>query len=99
MRKPLMFTAAPFSWGPLYYLGRIHLARDQIKDALLLLERAAKLNPDEPAVQYQLGRAFQKAGRAAEARAAFARVQQLKTGSLQREIRVLSPLDGTAIAR
>jgi tetratricopeptide (TPR) repeat protein len=82
----------PDFWGPLYYLGRIHLEQDHPKQALVFLERAAKLNPDEPAIQYQLGGALRKAGREAEARAAFARVKQLKAASLKSEIDVLSPL-------
>ena len=82
---------SPDAWGPLYYLGRIHLAEGQVKQALVFLERAAKLKPDEPAIEYQLGRALQKAGREAEARAAFGRVKQLKASSLKSEIDVLSP--------
>jgi Flp pilus assembly protein TadD len=68
------------------------LEQDHPKQALVFLERAAKLNPDEPAIQYQLGGALRKAGREAEARAAFARVKQLKAASLKSEIDVLSPL-------
>jgi tetratricopeptide (TPR) repeat protein len=81
----------PDAWGPLYYLGRIHLAQGDVRQALLFLDRAAKLKPEEPAIYYQLGRALQKDGRENEARAAFARLQQLKAGSLKREIDVLSP--------
>ena len=81
----------PDFWGPLYYLGRIRLDQGRLKDALALLERAAKLKPDEPAIQYQLGRAFQKAGREPQARAAFERVKQLKATSLKGETDILSP--------
>lgn len=81
----------PDAWGPLYYLGRVHLGQGHVQQALGFLERAAKRKPDEPAVQYQLGRALQKAGREAEARAAFERVKQLKATSLKSEIDVLSP--------
>jgi tetratricopeptide (TPR) repeat protein len=82
---------SPDAWGPLYYLGRIHLAQGHVQQALLFLQRAAKLKPDEPAIQYQLGRALQKGGREAEARTAFARVEQLKAHSLKSEMDVLSP--------
>jgi tetratricopeptide (TPR) repeat protein len=81
----------PDFWGPLYYLGRIYVEKNDPKQALPLLERAAKLNPDEAAIQYQLARALQKAGRAAEARAAFAKVKNLKGNSLQKEVDILSP--------
>lgn len=72
---------SPDWWGPPYYLGRIHLGQGRAREALLLLELAARLNPAEPAIQYQLGRALKKAGKEAEAQAAFARVTELKTRS------------------
>jgi tetratricopeptide (TPR) repeat protein len=81
----------PDFWGPLYYLGRIYAEQDHLKQALPLLERAAQLKPDEPAIQYQLGGALRKAGREVEAKAAFAKVKQLKEQSLKSEIDVLSP--------
>jgi tetratricopeptide (TPR) repeat protein len=81
----------PDFWGPPYYLGRIGVEQGRVHEALPLLERAAKLNPGESAIQYQLGRALQKLGRNAESRAAFARVQELKSKSLQREVDVISP--------
>jgi Flp pilus assembly protein TadD len=62
-----------------------------VKNALPLLERAAQLNPEEAAIQYQLGRALQKAGRPVEAGAAFARVRDLKSRSLDREVNALNP--------
>jgi Flp pilus assembly protein TadD len=83
--------ASPDAWGPLYYLGRIYLDRGDVKQALVCLERAAKLKADEPAVHYQLGRALRKAGREAEARNAFAVVKRLKETTLKSEIDVLSP--------
>ncbi len=83
--------ASPDAWGPLYYLGRIYLDRGDVKHALSCLQRAAKLKTDEPAVQYQLGRALRKAGREPEARAAFAAVKRLKETTLKSEIDVLSP--------
>ena len=81
----------PDFWGPLYYLGRIYVDQNRIPDALPLLERAARLKPDEAAVQYQLGRALQKAGRQSEAKAAYAKVRELKSRSLDKEVNILSP--------
>jgi tetratricopeptide (TPR) repeat protein len=89
LRQALRMT--PDFWGPLYYLGRIYVDQNRIQDALPLLERAARLNPDETAVQYQLGRALQKAGRQSEARTAFAKVRELKSRSLDKEVNILSP--------
>jgi tetratricopeptide (TPR) repeat protein len=89
LRQALQMT--PDFWGPLYYLGRIYVDQNRIQDALPLLERAARLNPDEAAVQYQLGRALQKAGRQSEAKAAYARVRELKSRSLDKEVNILSP--------
>jgi tetratricopeptide (TPR) repeat protein len=83
--------ASPDAWGPLYYLGRIYLDHGDVKQALICLERAAKLKGDEPAVYYQLGRALRKAGREAEARSALAEVKRLKGTTLKSEIDVLSP--------
>lgn len=83
----------PDLWGPLFYLGRIYLDQGSANEALPLLERAAKLNPEESAIQYQLGRAYQKAGKPAAAAAAFARVKELKSRSLAKEVNALSPPD------
>jgi tetratricopeptide (TPR) repeat protein len=82
---------SPDFWGPWYYLGRTYLEQGQPKQALSYLERAAKLEPREPAVYYQLGTALRRSGREAEARAAFARVKELKTSTLKSEMDVLSP--------
>ena len=43
-----------------------------------LLQTAARRDPREATVHYQLARALQALGRAAEARQAFARVAQLR---------------------
>ncbi len=81
----------PDFWGPLYYLGRIDVEQGHYAQALPLLKNAAKQRPEESAIQYQLGRALQKLGREAEARAAFARVKEIKEKALRQEVRVLSP--------
>jgi tetratricopeptide (TPR) repeat protein len=91
---PLLETARklnPDFWGPFYYLGRINVEQGRPKEAIPLLERAAKLNPEEAAIQYQLGRALQKSGRTAEANAAFARVKELKSRLLRKEVDLLTP--------
>lgn len=88
----------PDFWGSMYYLGRAYLEEDKLKDALPLLSRAAQLNPAEPAIQYQLGRALKKAGRSAEAEAAFGRVKELKSKSLQAEVDILDTAPRQAVA-
>ena len=82
---------SPDFWGPVYYLGRIAVEQGRWREALPLLERAATLKPDEASIQYQLGRALQKAGRTQEANAAFARVKDLKSRSLEKEVNSISP--------
>ncbi len=81
----------PEFWGPLYYLGRIQVAMGHSGEAIRLLTQASKFNPEEPAIYYQLGQAYKKAGRPTEAQAALARVKDLKSRTLQKEIQVLSP--------
>ncbi len=67
----------PDFWGPYFYLGKLQFEQGNLKDAISNLERATKLKPDESAALYQLARAWQKAGRTAEARAAFEKVAAL----------------------
>jgi TolB-like protein len=54
-------------------LGRVHLARGDPARALVLLQSALELNPRFAYAHQQLGHAYLRDGRAAEARAAFAR--------------------------
>ncbi len=81
----------PDFWGPLYYLGRIAVEQRKPQEAVLFLKKASILKPDESAIQYQLAKAFQQLGRDTEAKAAFARVKQLKSRSLQNAVDILSP--------
>ncbi len=81
----------PDFWGPLYYLGRMAVEQSRAAEAVTLLQRAAMLKPDEAAIQYQLAKAFQQQGKAAEAQAAFAKVKEIKSHSLQQEVDILSP--------
>lgn len=73
----------PDLWGTSYYLGKAQLALQQPLKAIPLLEQAARHSPKEAAVQYQLARALQLAGRTAEAKQAFARVQALQKAGAQ----------------
>lgn len=68
----------PDSWGALYYLGKALLKQDRAAAALPLLEQAAKLNPRESAVWFQLTNAYRRTGRLVDARAAAAKVTALK---------------------
>jgi Flp pilus assembly protein TadD len=43
-----------------------------------MLERAAELNSEEPAIYYQLARAYQASGRSADARRAFEKVRRMR---------------------
>ena len=81
----------PDFWGPLYYLGRLAVEQRRPSEAVTFLKRAALLKPDESAIHYQLAKAFQQQGKSAEAQAAFARVKELKSRSLQTEMDILAP--------
>jgi tetratricopeptide (TPR) repeat protein len=62
-------------------LGQIKLELNDIGGAVTELETAAKLEPDSPSVRYALARAYQRAGRAADAkreRAEFLRLERLQ---------------------
>ena len=59
--------------------------------ALPFLETAAKLNPDEAAVWFQLARVYQALGRKAEATAARARYSAMREESLEKSQPVLPP--------
>jgi Flp pilus assembly protein TadD len=51
-------------------------------EAVVLLQKAVELNPDEANAYYQLGRALEACGRDAEARRALLRVQDLRAAAL-----------------
>jgi tetratricopeptide (TPR) repeat protein len=62
-------------------LGQIKLELDDVAGAVSELETAAKLEPESPSVHYALARAYQRAGRAADAkreRAEFSRLDRLR---------------------
>lgn len=55
------------------------------EDALSAYTEATRLQPNQPLAQFYLGRGLQKAGRAAEARAAFQKAAQYGHGAVQAE--------------
>jgi tetratricopeptide (TPR) repeat protein len=71
-------TSRPDGWGSYYYLGRARLQLNESAAAVAMLEQAAKLNPSEGSIHYQLARAYQSAGRPQDAQRARSRVAQLR---------------------
>ena len=72
---------APRSFVGRRVLGQIKLELNDIGGAITELETAAKLEPASPSVRYTLARAYQRAGRAADARrerAEFLRLERLQ---------------------
>ena len=70
---------------PHYHLGRIAVDRKDYKTALAELELARRLLPNQEAIRLLLGRTYQAAGRAAEAKAEFAEVRRLKAAVIERD--------------
>ena len=54
---------------------------EQPAEAVVLLQRSVRLNPDEASAYYQLGRALQACGREVEARRALQRVRELRAAA------------------
>lgn len=76
-------AARPDFWAPYFYLAKAKLQLEKPAEAVELLKRATRLNPaDEVSVYYQLGRALQACGRDEEARAALAKVRDLRAAGL-----------------
>jgi Flp pilus assembly protein TadD len=63
---------------------------DNFAAAIVHLETAAKLNPSQGAVYYQLARAYTAAGRKADARRAFQKVAELKQQGVEFDQRVFA---------
>jgi tetratricopeptide (TPR) repeat protein len=62
-------------------LGQVKLQANDIAGAIADLETAVKLEPDSPSVHYTLARAYQRAGRNADAereRATFSRLERMQ---------------------
>jgi predicted Zn-dependent protease len=61
-----------------YLLGKILLAQGAAAEAAEQLEAAARLNPDDPGIHYQLGQAYQKLGRTELAQQQFDLFREIK---------------------
>jgi Flp pilus assembly protein TadD len=68
----------PASADARYLLGKILLDRGDSAAAVEQLEASIRLAPGDARAYYQLGRAYQKMGRAEDAQRQFARYQELK---------------------
>lgn len=71
-----------------YLLGSLLTGAGQTARAIVELERAARLMPDEPKILYALSQAYERAGRredARRARAAFARLRQREGADKENE--------------
>ncbi len=79
----------PDSWAAAFYLGKAKFKLNDVKASVLLLQEAAEMNADEPAIFYLLASALRAAGRNEEAGQALRRVSDLHTNSLDAEKRAL----------
>jgi predicted Zn-dependent protease len=68
----------------LYQLGKILWMRSKSPEAVTLLERAAKNQPDYREARYLLASAYQTLGRRAEAQREFAAVKKLSEADVQK---------------
>jgi tetratricopeptide (TPR) repeat protein len=72
---------APANFVARRVLGQVKLGANDVAGAISELETAVKLEPDSPSVHYTLARAYQRAGRTADAereRAEFSRLERLQ---------------------
>lgn len=72
---------APRNFVARRVLGQVKLEANDITGAISELQAAVKLEPDSPSAHYTLARAYQRAGRTAEAereRAEFSRLERLQ---------------------
>ena len=77
-------AARPDFWASYFYQGKAELRLQKPAAAVVLLQRAAALNPaDEISVYYQLGKALEACGREAEAHAALARIRDLRAAAAE----------------
>ncbi|RPI24036.1 MAG: tetratricopeptide repeat protein [Acidobacteria bacterium] len=75
----------PDSFAAYYIQGRIFLAANEIQKAIRMLEQAKSLAPDASQVRYMLAQAYQRAGRAAEAKKERAEFERLREIEKQRQ--------------
>lgn len=66
-----------------YIMGRLLLDAGQIERAVKMLESARGFYPDEPKVYFQLGRAYTRANRKADADVALATFTRLRKAALE----------------
>jgi tetratricopeptide (TPR) repeat protein len=62
-----------------YFLGRYHLRLNELPQAVAMLEKAAKLEPETPNIQYSLAQAYTRMNRPQEAARARAEYDRLET--------------------
>lgn len=74
-----------------YYLANLLADEGQYDQAAPLLERSLELDPLNPKAHYSLAQAYQRLGRAEEAKAEFA-----KHAEILRRLREAQPMSGTA---
>ncbi len=71
---------APTNGIGYYFLGRIYMRRNELSQAVAMLEKSARLEPEAPNVQYSLSQAYSRLNRpeaAARARAEYDRLEAL----------------------
>jgi Flp pilus assembly protein TadD len=70
--------AQPDAADARYLTGKILLAQARSAEAVVHLEAAVRLAPDDSSARYQLGQAYQKLGRADDAQRQFDEFRRLK---------------------
>ncbi len=68
-------------------MGWVHFQQGRIRDAVLLLEKAAKANGNDPAINEHLGDAYWQAGRRRDARYAWQVAAEVAEGDMAARIR------------
>ena len=67
------------NFGNAYFeLGKTQLQQGDVPGAIMNLEKAAKLDPEQAHIRFQLGRAYVAAGRQSEGQAQLDLSKQLK---------------------
>ncbi len=82
---------APANGLGYYFLGRIHLRRNEFAQAAAMLENAARLEPETPNIQYSLSQAYSRMNRPQAAARAQAEYERLETLHKQRSGMIFDP--------
>jgi tetratricopeptide (TPR) repeat protein len=82
---------APANGLRYYFLGRIHLRRNEFAQAAAMLEKAARLEPETPNIQYSLSQAYSRMNRPQAAARAQAEYERLETLHKQRSGMIFDP--------